>query len=84
MQHFKRSTTTKTFVRHRKRNFSVTPKIKVPQEEKQLYKDLIAEHYNVFSKDNNNIGWANNFEHTIITETEKLSYTKEFPIPEAH
>jgi transposase InsO family protein len=58
--------------------------IKVPAEEKQAYKDLIAENHDIFSKSKNDLGWANNFEHTIKTKTEDPSYRKQFPIPEAH
>ena len=39
--------------------------IKVTQEEKQNYKDLIAENHDVFSKDEQDLGWVNNFERTI-------------------
>ena len=64
--------------------FLAQANIKVPQEEKQHYRNLIAEHHDVFSKDRHDLGWANNFEHTIKTKTEEPSYRKQFPIPEAH
>ena len=58
--------------------------IKVPAEEKAEYEKLISDHHDVFSKDKSDLGWANNFEHTIKTKTEDPSYRKQFPIPEAH
>ena len=64
--------------------FLAQANIKVPAEEKQAYKNLIAENHDVFSKNKNDLGWANNFEHTIKTKTEDPSYRKQFPIPEAH
>ena len=54
--------------------FLAQANIKVPAEEKQAYKDLIAENHDVFSKSKNDLGWANNFKHTIKTKTEDPSY----------
>ena len=58
--------------------------IKVPAEENDAYQKLISDHHDVFSKDKSDLGWANNFEHTIKTKTEEPSYRKQFPIPDAH
>ena len=54
----------------KKEAFLTQANIKVPAEEKQAYKDFFSENHNVFSKSKNDLGWANNFEHTIKTKTE--------------
>ena len=58
--------------------------MKVPVSEKQAYRDLLAQHHDVFSTDKTDLGCATNFEHTITTKNENPTYRKQFPIPEAH
>ena len=58
--------------------------IKVPREQEQAYRVLLANHHDVFSTDKNDLGWANHFEHKIKTKDENPTYRKQFPIPEAH
>ena len=58
--------------------------VKVPNVERQAYMDLLAQNHDVFSTDKNDLGYANNFEHSIKTKTDDPTYRKQFPIPDAH
>ena len=44
----------------------------------------MAKHHDVFSKNNQDIGKANHFEHNILLKDNKPRYQKQFPIPDAH
>ena len=58
--------------------------ISVPAKEEELYQRLFLKNHDVFSRDKNNLGRANNFEHTIKLKTTDPVYRKQFRIPEAH
>ena len=65
-------------------DFLAQANIKVPTQEKQAYEDLIAQHHDMFSTDNNDLGCVNHFQHKIQTKPQDPSYRKQSPIPEAH
>jgi hypothetical protein len=48
-----------------KEKFIARAKIKVPIEEEYQYEDLLCKCHDVFSKDKQDLGKANNFEHKI-------------------
>ena len=48
--------------------------LNVPQSECQAYYTLIEINLGIFSTDNNNLGWANNFKHEIKIESKEPIY----------
>ena len=65
-------------------NFLKKLHISVPANEVENYKQLFLKNHDVFSRDKNDLGRANNFEHTIRLKTNEPVYRKQFRIPEAH
>ena len=58
--------------------------VSVPNDELFKYKQLFLRNHDVFSRDKNDLGRANNFEHTIRLKNNDPIYRKQFRIPEAH
>ena len=58
--------------------------LNVPPAERAAYEQLILDNHDVFSKDKNDLGRANNFEHHISMKSDDPIYRKQFPIPHAH
>jgi hypothetical protein len=59
-------------------------KLNVPENEKQAYLNLLLENHDVFSKNQNDLGCATNFTHTIHLKNSAPTYVKQFPVPEAY
>jgi len=59
-------------------------KINVPAEYKERYVSLFLKNYDIFSKNKEDLGQANNFEHNIKLKDNLPIYRKQFRIPEAH
>ncbi len=64
--------------------FSNRAIIQVLKEYEQKYKDSILKHHHVFSKNNQDIGKAEHFEHNILLKDNKPWFQKQYPIPDAH
>jgi hypothetical protein len=73
---------TKPLPRGEQEEFLANVNIEVPEEQKQTYKELLAKHYDEFSTNKNDLGWANHFEHKMTTKDENPTYRKRFSIPE--
>ncbi len=58
--------------------------LNVPANEKQAYLDLLLQNHDVFSKNQNDLGCATNFTHTIHLKNSAPTYVKQFPVPEAY
>ena len=58
--------------------------LKVPEDERKLYEQLILQNHDVFSKSKDDLGKANNFTHKIFTKTEDPIFQKQYPIPDVH
>ena len=59
-------------------------RLNVPANEKQAYLDLLLQNHDVFSKNQNDLGCATNFTHTIHLKNSAPTYVKQFPVPEAY
>jgi hypothetical protein len=46
--------------------------------------DLLLQNHDVFSKNQNDLGCATNFTHTIHVKNSSPTYVKQFPVPEAY
>jgi dUTPase len=68
----------------RKRQMLGDLNLNVPINEKENYLRLIFNNYDVFSKDGNDLGRANHYEHEINIKHKNPIYIKQFRIPEAH
>ena len=58
--------------------------LNVPDTERKLYEELILANHDIFSKDKNDLGRANNFEHHIEMKSNEPIFRKQYEIPEAH
>jgi hypothetical protein len=58
--------------------------LNVPDSERKSYEDLILANHDIFSKDKNDLGQANNFEHHIAMKNNEPIFRKQFQIPDAH
>ena len=58
--------------------------MKVPQEFKKKYLDLLSKYSDVISVDKHDLGKANDFYHRINLKDKAPVYRKQFVIPEAH
>ena len=67
-----------------KRQFLADLTLNVPESERKLYEELILANHDIFSKDKNDLGHANNFEHHIQMKSDEPIYRKQFQIPDAH
>ena len=67
-----------------RREFLSQATLNVPNEEANLYEELLCKHHDVFSKSKSDLGCATNFEHKIELKDEAPVYVKQFPMPEAH
>ena len=56
----------------------------MPNEEANLYEELLCKHHDVFSKSKSDLGSATNFEHKIELKDDSPVYVKQFSMPEAH
>ena len=56
----------------------------VPENERQLYIDLILRNHDVFSKNKNDLGKATLATHKIHLKHQAPIYVKQFPVPEAY
>jgi 16S rRNA G1207 methylase RsmC len=56
-------------------------KVQVPKEYKHKYQDLILNHQNVFSKNDQDIGKAEYFEHNILLKDNKPLFQKTISNP---
>ena len=65
-------------------DFLKTLNLSVPENERKAYEELFIKNHDVFSKNKNDLGRANNFEHNIKLKAKDPSYIKQFRIPEAH
>jgi len=59
-------------------------RMNVPDEFKDKYVSLFSRNYDIFSKNKEDLGKANNFEHNIKLKNNLPIYRKQFRIPEAH
>ena len=66
------------------KEFLANLNLTVPQEELEAYRNLILANHDVFSRDKNDLGRANNFEHHIDMKSNEPIYRKQFQIPDAH
>jgi hypothetical protein len=67
-----------------KLKFLAQVKITVPAEEQETYTKLLLNHHDVFSVDKGDLGLASNLKHRIHLKDKEPTYTKQFPIPDAH
>jgi hypothetical protein len=67
-----------------RREFLSQATLNVPNEEANLYEELLCKHHDVFSKSKSDLGCATNFEHKIELKDDAPVYVKQFPMPEAH
>jgi hypothetical protein len=74
----------KPLSKEKQEEFLAHANIKIPKEQEQAHRVLLAKHHDVFSTDNNDLGWDNHFEHKITTKDKNPTHRKQFPIPEAH
>ena len=58
--------------------------LNVPAEEREKYLKLLLRNHDVFSKNKNDLGSANNFKHEIHLKSKEPVYVKQFKIPESH
>jgi hypothetical protein len=58
--------------------------LNVPEDERKLYKQLILQNHDVFSKTKDDLGKANNFKHKIFTKTDEPIFQKQYPILDMH
>ena len=58
--------------------------LKVPEKERNEYLKLLLKNHDVFSKNKNDLGKANNFKHEIHLKTKEPVYIKQFKIPDSH
>jgi hypothetical protein len=69
--------------KEKQEGFLAHASIKVPKEQEQAYRVLLAKHHEVFSTDKNGLVWANHFDHKITTKDKNPTYRNQFPIPGA-
>ncbi|MGI9161329.1 MAG: reverse transcriptase domain-containing protein, partial [Mycobacterium sp.] len=67
-----------------KQTFLARIKLNVPTDFLDKYHALFLKNHDVFSKTREDLGSANNFEHTIKLKNTDPIYRKQFRIPEAH
>ena len=51
---------------------------------KQKYIELFLKNHDIFSRNKDDLGRANNFEHEIHLKNKEPTFVKQFKIPEAH
>ena len=69
---------------HDQGKFMECIKMNVPQEHAKAYVSLFSRNYDIFSKDKEDLGRANNFKHNIKLHNNLPVYRKQFRIPDAH
>ena len=68
----------------RKREMLKDLNLKVPNNERLKYLELIWQNHDVFSKSKHDLGLANHYEHSISLKNSDPLYIKQFKIPEVH
>jgi len=58
--------------------------LNVLEDARKLYKQLIQQNHDVFSRTKDDLCKANNFKHKVFTKTDEPIFQKQYPIPDMH